>query len=69
MPDFKDKAKFTDSACDLVSGSGAAIHVRIEGKWVWMPVSQVDDDSEVWKPGQEGQLVVSEWIAIEKGLV
>ena len=30
---------------------------------VWIPQSAVHDDSEVWKPGQEGRLVVLEWFA------
>ena len=33
----------------------------------WVPKSQVHDDSEVWKEGQEGDLVVKDWIAEKKG--
>jgi len=42
---------------------------RLEGESVWIPKSQVHDDSEVWKKGQAGKLVVTEWIAEQKGLI
>lgn len=40
-----------------------AIKVIIEGDEYWIPQSHVDDDSEVWKKGDEGTLVISDWIA------
>lgn len=48
--------------------TAAALLCRIDGKDVWIPKSQIDDDSEVWQEGDEGRLVVSEWTAIEKRL-
>jgi hypothetical protein len=43
----------------------------IEGEEVWIPKSQLDDDSEVFNDGNnaEGKLVITEWIATQKGLV
>jgi len=38
-----------------------------EGKQLWIPKSVVHDDSEVWKKGDEGKLVVKAWYA-EKNL-
>lgn len=35
---------------------------------IWFPKSQIDDDSEVWRKGDEGMLVVSAWIAQQKGI-
>lgn len=35
---------------------------------MWVPKSQVHEDSEVWKHGQEGTLVVSTWWAEQRGL-
>jgi len=67
MPDFKTKAAFPD--CKVVDSSDLAIKVDIDGTLYWIPQSQVDDDSELWENGQEGTLVLSEWIAKEKGLV
>jgi hypothetical protein len=33
----------------------------------WFPKSQIHDDSEVWREGQEGELVVTEWFAEQRG--
>lgn len=45
-----------------------AILVVIEGEEYWIPQSQIDDDSEVWKKDDEGTLVISDWIAEQKGI-
>ena len=34
---------------------------------VWVPRSQIDDDSEVWEKGHMGDLIVSEWFAEKRG--
>ena len=33
----------------------------------WIPLSQVDDDSEVYKDGTEGTLIVTRWSSPEEG--
>ena len=33
----------------------------------WVPQSQIHEDSEVWKEGDEGELVVSGWYARKEG--
>lgn len=33
----------------------------------WIPQSQVDDNSEVYKEGTDGILVVSDWFAEQRG--
>lgn len=39
-----------------------AIYVRlVEGEKLWVPKSIIDDDSEVWRGEQEGELVLPEW--------
>lgn len=35
----------------------------------WIPRSQIDEDSEVYDEGHVGLLVISEWIATQKGIV
>lgn len=49
----------------------AALLVEDEdGEEVWIPNSQVHDDSEIWdesKIGDEGKLVIPEWLALKKG--
>jgi hypothetical protein len=49
-----------------------ALKVDYEGEEIWIPYSQVDDDSEIYKKeqvGETGELVISEWLAKEKGLI
>ena len=41
----------------------------INGKAVWVPKSQIHDDSEVYKVGTSGTLIVSDWWAEQAGLV
>lgn len=46
-----------------------AVPGRRAGWRGWIPQSQVHDDSEVWRTGDRGQLVLTRWIAEQKGLV
>lgn len=46
-----------------------ALLCEVDGKQVWIPQKLIHDDSEVWKPGDEGELVIPMWLAEEKGLV
>jgi hypothetical protein len=47
----------------------AAVLVHIEDHGdVWIPQSQIHDDSEVSKPGDEGDLIITQWIAEQKGI-
>lgn len=52
-----------------IKATDDALLVEIDGKDVWFPRSQIVRESEVQEEGDEGTLVVTEWIAIEKGLV
>ena len=36
---------------------------------MWIPDSQIHDDSEVYREGDIGKLVITRWIAEQKGLV
>ena len=55
--------------CDveLIEETDAAGLFLIEGEEVWLPWSQVDEES-VPPEGEEGELYVRRWIAIEKDL-
>ena len=46
-----------------------AILCEIEGKEVWIPSSQVHEDSEVSSQGDEGTLLITRWFAEKAGLV
>ncbi len=45
-----------------------ALLCRIDGVEYWIPQSQIDEDSEVYRKDDEGTLVITEWIADKKGL-
>jgi hypothetical protein len=50
--------------------SDRAILVAIEGEKVWVPKSQIDEDSEVYsKKSGGGALIVTRWWAEKAGLV
>lgn len=48
--------------------SSEAILCRIDGAEHWIPNSQVDEDSEVLGVGDIGTLIISDWIAEQKGI-
>lgn len=59
------------ASCSVISATSAAVLVRIEGYEggnVWIPQSQIHDDSEVSKLGDEGDLIITQWIAEQKGI-
>ena len=67
MPDFPTKHHIPDVR--VIKSTEKAILCLIEGEEYWIPQSQIDDDSEVWQAGDQGELVISTWIALQKGLV
>lgn len=67
MPDFKNKVRFIDVT--IIAETEKAVLCDFgSGIEYWIPQSHVDDESEIWHKGDEGVLVVSEWIAEQKGL-
>lgn len=67
MPEFKEKVRIDD--VEVIRDTDKAILCLIGGEEVWLPQGQIDDDSECWQQGDTGLLVISEWIARQKGLV
>lgn len=59
-------ARIEDVSC--LRQTDKAILVAIDGKELWVPQSVIDDDSEVWKKGDEGALVVHRWFAVRHEL-
>lgn len=59
--------------CDAVCkrATPKALLVEIDGDEHWIPKSQIHDDSEVYDADEnsEGTLVITEWIAKQKGLL
>lgn len=56
------------NGASCLKATDKAILVEIDGQQYWIPQSQVTDDSEVWREGDEGTLVITDWIATQKGL-
>ena len=54
---------------ECIKETDAALLCVIDDDEVWIPKSQIHDDSEVCEEGSSGTLVITEWIAREKGLV
>lgn len=67
MTDFRDKVSIDDVV--VVRETPKALLVRFDdGEERWIPQSQVDDDSEVYKDGDEGTIIISEWWASKEGI-
>lgn len=63
----KDKVEF--EGVRGIKATSQALLCAIDNKEIWVPQSQIDDDSEVYDEGHEGTLIVSEWWATKEGLV
>jgi hypothetical protein len=55
-------------SCVCSIATSKAILVVCEGEEAWIPASQIHEDSEVYKPGTEGTLVIPRWVAEMKEL-
>ena len=56
--------------CEVVQQTAKAICVNIPDVGeTWVPQSQVDDASEIWKKGDEGTRIVAEWWAKREELI
>lgn len=69
--DFSDKVRIAD--CKIVAKGNSAILVENDDfdAATWIPESQIDNDSELHMGedvGTEGTLVISRWIANQKGI-
>jgi hypothetical protein len=56
---------------EAIHDTGKALLIRapsLDGE-IWIPQSQIHDDSEIWKANQKGDLVVKEWFAEKKGWI
>ena len=58
---------FTLEDIEVIKETAKALLVDFEDESYWIPKSQVDDDSEVWKMGQKGDMIITHWIAGQMG--
>lgn len=71
MTNTDNKVEFENVKAIKNSDSGKALLCSglTPGKDAWVPHSQIHADSEVFQPGDEGTLIVSQWWAETAGLV
>lgn len=66
--DLPEDKLFRLDARILKETKNGGLLVDCDGEEVWIPKSLVDDKSEVWAEGDEGELVIPLTLAEEKGL-
>ena len=69
---WKEEGEPVEFSAKVMAKSEKAVLVSIEGEEMWIPFSQIKSDRDFWEnaeKGDEGDLLISEWIAGEKGLV
>lgn len=56
--------------CSVIRSTVKSVLVDIDGEEIWVPKSQISDDSEVYdSKSTSGTLVIKEWFARVKGLI
>lgn len=63
----EDDEPITLPSVAAIHETAKALLVVIDGLKVWVPKSQIHDDSEVYASGHTGDLVVTAWWAGENG--
>jgi hypothetical protein len=58
--------RIENAKCITASDKAICVEAPIFDEPQWIPQSQVDDDSEVWRKGDEGDLIISDWFAHKK---
>lgn len=62
-----DRSVYEIEDAEGVRATAKALLVRFDDlEEVWIPLSHIHANSEVWKPGTTGKLVVTSWLANEK---
>lgn len=62
-------SKATIREVEAIAETDKALLCTDHGGWEqWVPKSQIHDDSEVYKKGQEGDLIVKSWWAEQNGI-
>ncbi len=66
--DDDEATEVTIEGVIVLSETEAAIKCQIGKRAVWVPKSQITDDSEVYEADQCGKLVVTAWFAEKEDL-
>lgn len=67
VEEHDDKNVFIKNV-ECIRDTPRAILVVVNGEEHWIPQTQVHADSEVYSRGDTGKLVMSKWIAAQRGL-
>jgi len=65
----RDKLYFFEGFIKKEAPSGKAFLLEVEGVEVWVPKACIDDKSEAYEEGDEGEIAIPLDMAEEKGLV
>lgn len=52
---------------ECVKETADALCVAVDGEEIWFPKSQIHDFSEVTEEGDEGDFVITVWLARQRG--
>ena len=66
MSEWNDEVTVT--AERVIRKTDKAILVQLEDRQLWIPQSQISDNSEVYDVGHTGDLILSPWFAEKEGL-
>ena len=64
-----DRVTDTFENVEVLAETHLALLCVIEGDDYWIPRSQIREGTEIGSKHEIGRLVVSHWIAVEKGLI
>jgi len=54
---------------EVMVDSGKSILCNVDGAEVWIPKSQISDESEVYEEGTSGKLIIPRWLAVDRKLM
>lgn len=66
MREDEEPVEFDGAEC--LKETDRAILCKVGKRELWVPQSQVHDDSEVYAKGHKGRLVIKAWFAEQEGL-
>ncbi len=55
-----------DCVCKAATAKAIRVYIPDAEETMWIPLSQVHDDSEVFESGTEGTLIITAWLADQK---
>lgn len=64
----RELVRFHDCIAEQETAKALRVWIEDLEEHIWVPKSVIHDDSEVYKDGTTGELVVLEWWASKKGL-